>query len=63
MFSAGGHCEQFWHEQESPLFGDVHPAFPLPTMASPTFQGALKGGSGEAVVACDMPETMQVSVS
>ena len=25
-------------------------------MASPTFQGALKDGSGEAVVACDMPE-------
>ena len=42
---------------------DVHslilsspPAFPLPTTASPTSQGALKDGFGEAVVACDMPE-------
>ena len=25
-------------------------------MASPTIQGALKNGFGEAVVACDMPE-------
>ena len=34
----------------------VHPAFPLPTTALPTLQGALKDGFGEAVVACDMPE-------
>ena len=38
-----------------PLFG-VHPAFPLPTTVSPTLQGALKDGFGEAVTACDMPE-------
>ena len=34
----------------------VHPAFPLPTTASPTLQGALKDGFWEAVVACNMPE-------
>ena len=27
----------------------VHPVFPLPTTASPTLQGALKVGCGEAV--------------
>ena len=39
-----------------PLLDVVHPAFSLPTTASPTLHGALKGGFGEAVVACDMPE-------
>ena len=39
-----------------PLFDIVHPAFPLPTTTSPTLQGALKHGFGEAVVACDTPE-------
>ena len=39
------------------LVGVVHPAFPLPTTASPTLQGALKDGFGEAVVAYDMPES------
>ena len=34
----------------------VHPAFPLPTAASPYFQGPLKDGLGEAVLACDMSE-------
>ena len=34
----------------------VNPAFSLPTTVSPTLQSALKGGFGEAVVACDMPE-------
>ena len=34
----------------------VHPAFPLTTTASLTLEGALKGGPGEAVVACDLPE-------
>ena len=34
----------------------VQPAFPLPTTASPTLQGVLKDGLGEAVVACDMPK-------
>ena len=48
--------------QGSPLFNAVHPAFPLPTTASPILQGALKDGFREAVVACDMPQTMQVSV-
>ena len=42
--------------QECPLFHVVHSAFPLPTTASPTLQGALKGGFGEAVVACNMLE-------
>ena len=52
VLSTGGPCEQFWR----PLFDVVHPAFPLPTTASSTLQGALKDGFGEAVVACDMPE-------
>ena len=56
VFSAGGPCGQFWRGQGCPLFDVVHPAFPLPITASPTFQGALKDVSGEAVVACDMPE-------
>ena len=37
------------------LFDVVHPAFPLPTKASPALQGALEDGFGEAAVACDMP--------
>ena len=64
VFSAGGPGEQFWHGQRCPLFGVVYPAFPLPTTASPTLQGVPKDGSGEAVVACDMSESiMQASVS
>ena len=42
-----------------PLFDVVHPVFPLPTTESPTLQGALKNGFGEAVVACDMPEPLK----
>ena len=42
VFSAEGPCEQFWHGQICPLFDIVHPAFPLPTTALPTLQGALK---------------------
>ena len=49
VFSVGGHCEQFWHGQECPLFEFVHPAFPPPTTSSSTFQGALKDGCGELV--------------
>ena len=56
VFSAGGPSEQFWHWQRCPLFDVVRPAFPLPAMASPTLQGALKDGFGEAVVAYDMSE-------
>ena len=48
--------EQFWHGQGCPLFDVVYPAFPLPTMVSPPLHGALKGGFGEAVEACDMPD-------
>ena len=44
-----------WHGRGCPLFDVVHPAFPLPTMASPTLQGVLKDDFGD-VVACDMPE-------
>ena len=54
VFSAGGPCEQFWHGQICPLFDVVHPAFPLPTTASPTLHSALRNGSGEAVTTCDM---------
>ena len=39
-----------------PLFDVVHPAFPLPTTASPTLQVAWKDSFGEAVVVCDMSE-------
>ena len=55
VFPAGGLCEQFLHGQECPLFDVVHPAFPLPTTASPILRGALKDGVEEAVVECDMP--------
>ena len=54
--SAGGPCEQFWHGQEYPPYDAVHTAVPLPTTVLPTLQGALKGGVGEAAVACDIPE-------
>ena len=37
----------------------VRPAFPLPTTASPTLQGTLGSGFGNAVVACDMPEPFE----
>ena len=56
VFPAGGYCEQFWHGQGSPLVGFVHSAFPLPPMVSPTLQGGLKDGFGEAVVVCAMLE-------
>ena len=54
VLSARGHCEQFLHGQGCPFFDVVHPAFSLPASASPTLQGALKDGFGEAVVACEM---------
>ena len=54
VFSAGDPCEQIWHGQGRPFFDAVHPAFPRPTMAWPTLQGALKDGFGEDVVACDV---------
>ena len=54
---------QFWHGQICPFFDVVHPAFPLPTTASSTFQSALKDGFGEAVVPCDMLETYKCLVS
>ena len=38
----------------------VHPAFSLPITASPTLQGALEDGFGEADVACDMPEPCKI---
>ena len=56
VFSAGGPCEQSRHGQGCPLFDVVRRAFPLPTTASATNQGTLKDGSGDAVVACDMPQ-------
>ena len=56
VFAASGPSEQLWHGQRCPLFDVVHPAFPVPTMASPTLQAAVKDGFGEAVMACDMPE-------
>ena len=51
---------EFWYGLGRPLFGVVHSAVPLPTTASPTLQGALKGGSGEVVVARDMPEPSEI---
>ena len=56
VFPAGSPCEQLWHEQECPHFHAADPTCPLPTAASPTLQGALKDGFGEAVVACDIPD-------
>ena len=47
---------QVWHGQGCLVVDVVHPAFPLPTTASPTLQGVLKVGFGEAAVAFDMPE-------
>ena len=61
FFFAGGYCEQLWHGQGCPLFNVVHPAFPLPTTASPTLQGALNDGFGEAVLACDVPQPCKFS--
>ena len=60
VFYTGGSLEQFWHGQGCPFFGVVHPAFLLATTAATTLQGALKGGFGEAVVACDVPELCNV---
>ena len=53
---AGGRCEQFWHGQGCQLYAVVHQIFPLPITTSPTLQGSLKDGFGEAVLACNMPE-------
>ena len=53
--SAGGPREQLWHRQGCPLFDIVNPAFPLPSMASPTLQGAQDDAFGEAVVKCNIP--------
>ena len=39
-----------------PLINVVHLAFSLLTTVLPTPQGALKDGSGEAVMACNVPE-------
>ena len=44
------------HGQGCPLIDVAYPAFSPLTMASPTLQGALKDGFGEAVMVCDMPE-------
>ena len=46
--------EQFSHSQGCPLFDIVYTAILLPTTASPILQGALKDGSGEAVVTYDV---------
>ena len=48
----------FWHGQGCPLFDVVHPAFPLPTRASPTLKDAPKDGFVEAVVPCEIPESI-----
>ena len=68
-FSAGGCCKQFWHGQGCPLFDIIYPAFPLPTVASPTLHAALKDGFEEAAGVHDMPDpckfhahSMQVSI-
>ena len=42
---------KLWHGQGCPLFDVVYTAFPLPITALPILQGALKDGSGKAVVA------------
>ena len=35
VFSVGGLCQQFWQGQGCPLFDVAHPAFSMPTTASP----------------------------
>ena len=45
-----------WHGPGCPLFNVVNPVFLLPAPASPTLQGAMKDGFGEAVVARDTLE-------
>ena len=62
VFSAKGHCEQLWRKQWNPLFVVANLAFPLLTTVSPTLQGALKDGIGEAVVASHA-WTIWVSIS
>ena len=49
-----------WHGQGSPLFDVVNPVFSLPSTVSPTLQGVLKDGFGEAVAACDMSEPCKI---
>ena len=51
--------EQFWHEQEFPLWR-CPSSMSSADRGSPTLQGALKDGYGEAVVACDMPEPVYI---
>ena len=48
--------KQLWHGQVCLVSDIVHPASPLPSMSSPTLQGALEDGFGETVVARDMPD-------
>ena len=54
VYFVEGHCEQFRHGQVCPHFDAVQPAFPLPTTALPTLQGALRDDFREAVMACGM---------
>ena len=58
-FLREANCEQFWHGQGCPVFNTVQPTFSLPTTVSPTLQGVLTDGAGEAVVPCDMNETCE----
>ena len=41
--SAGTHCDFFWLGQGCTLFDVVHPAFPLPSTASPLFPSCPEG--------------------
>ena len=60
VFSAEGHRSSAGvGMQVRLLVDDVDSAFPLPTTASPTLQGALQNGFEEAVVAREMPESCQ----
>ena len=49
--SAEGHFLHLCNGQGCQFFDVVHPAFPLPIAATPTIQGVLKNGFGDAVVA------------
>ena len=53
--TTGGHDEQFHHEQKCPVFDVVCPAFPLPTTAPPTLQGALMDAFGKDVMCVTSP--------
>ena len=66
VFSAGGHCEQFWHGLGCLAFSDVvYPTFPLLTITStppppPPPKVSYRMVCGQTVAVRDMPEPCKV---